>query len=225
MALIDTDYKIDEVILYKEVSVTGNGVAYDIPHALGFTPLIYVQWSETPGFENPRELLQNFSDMYPNSEPWVIWSYALSNKIVIEYIDFGSFSKVLYFRIWCYPRKDININTPFSAGMSGLSDFLINSDVNYLKIFDENSVTVSQNSAVSIPHNLGYRPVVMIWVESDNAIGVPGSLAPLPFAMLTMGTGPSNSTPSVTTSNLILRGEQFASRKYYYKIYLDRIDG
>lgn len=219
---VTTDYPIDQYVLYKTTSASSSSGSYsvvDIPHELSYIPLIYVQWSETADFDVPRELWQNSGDIYPISEPYVINAYATTSDVSVTFQNWGS-NKTIYFRIWGFMPSDSSTNTPYTSSLSGLSDMIVDTDMNYLKLFSEDVVDVGISSPQTVTHNLGYLPVVMVWREYD----LGGRMVEPLFSPLA-ATPFANETPSVTTNNIIFPASDFQQLKYHYRIYGDSISG
>lgn len=220
--LVNTDYPNDKYVCYLTGSVTATGLggfSFDRPaHGLTYIPLIYVQWSETPDFSIPRELLQNSGDLYATSEPWVIQSLANTEYVEFYFNNWGASTKTLYFRAWGFMPSNVSIESPHTSSISGLSDFVLNSDMNYLKIYNSGIVDVTSITVV-VPHNLGYSPVVMIW--RDQFTGANQIIEPL-FSPLVFSPF-EDGTPSVTIDSIIFPYQGFGAQKYHYRIYLDEI--
>lgn len=220
--LLNTDYPIDQYVCYSTGSVTassGGGFSTTtVAHGLGYAPLLYIQWSETSDFSTPRELLQNPSDLYSNAEPWVIRGWADATNVSFYFQNWGGSSKTIYFRAWGLAPSNVSADVPHTSGVSGLSNFILNTDMNYLKLYMEGRVVVS-SAPTSVTHDLGYLPVVMVWVE-DGTIGGAGSIAQEITPVLYIQYGPTNAT-DVTTSELIFND----TGTYHYRIYLEPIYG
>ena len=222
---INTDYKIDQYIYYSSSSATaaaGGGFSVNrLPHGLPYTPLIYVQWAETSDFSTPRELWQNSGDTYPVAEPWVISADADATDIGFLFQNWGTSSKTLYYRVWAFPQHDSTADVPYTSGVTGFSNLIINSDMNYLKLLSANKVLVGSSTNVVVDHGLGYLPVVMIWREW--LLSIP-TIEPL-FSPVAASTLPFESTPYVTDTQIVFPSNGFSDQIFHYRIYLDNING
>lgn len=215
------DFGMDKWIAYKPGSLnTSSNATATIPHELGNTPLIYTQWSETSDFSIPREVMQNPSDLYPMSEPWVLNTWADATNLYLRFNNFGS-NKTIYYRMWALPTHNWSLQVPTTATISGLSPYVFNGEQRYIKPYMSNRITVS-STPQSIDHDLGYYPTVMVWKEDQPVFGA-GTIAPVFQPVIYVDSVFASIgipiSPSVSTTSLIF----LSTGIYHYRIYLEPI--
>lgn len=206
-----TDYGIDKVVFRKANSVFvpqsasfSDAVVVAIPHGLPFSPLPIGQYS-IDNFATSQDFgtgtIFNRGtyydvDAFGNLEADGTYVYAI-------FVSFAA-ARTFRYRIVCLPPSDApagEVPKPERAG--GL---LFSSDDNYLKIYDQNVLSINDNGAFgftnySINHNLGYVPTALVFTEwggrvrmvgSENSIGVTGidAYAWLTETQLTMSVDP-----------------------------------
>lgn len=217
-----TDSPRDQYVCYITGTVTANangGFNFVRPaHGLSYIPLIYVQWSETADFSTPRELLQNSGDAYSMAEPWIIRSSATNTYVEFYLQNWGTSAKTIYFRAWGFMPSNVSISTNRTAGVTGFSNFITNTDMNYLKLHSAGTVTVG-TSSVSVPHNLGIYPTCMIWVLDVSGTSIEPLFTPYTYSAF------GDDSPDVGLNNIVFNSLGFGSRVFHYRIYKDAIYG
>lgn len=160
--LISSDFPLDKVIYIGGHQVTLGNFENEfiaIPHNLGFTPLVTAQWSTDA----------NFSVAYGiNGGPSVGADRAFDTSIdatgdVINLLtqNRSGSSATIYYRIFAFVPSNVNPESDFTSVVG--DDFIINTDYNYMKLFDTGVSTIGVGQTVSISHGLGYYPRVMVW--------------------------------------------------------------
>lgn len=218
------DYGMDKWVSYKTGSVTSSGSGgtntASVAHNLGYTPLVYTQWSEVADFSVPRENLQNPADLYSTTEPWIIRTAADRDNLYFYLQNWGGSSKTLYYRIWALAPTNVSQPVATTAGISGLTPLVFNGEQNYLKPYLTNVIVVASSSTVD--HGLGYLPTTMVWVEGNAFVGVTPvgtMIAPVTSPVVYSDGIPTPFTPHVTTSQLVFP----QSGTFHYRIYVEPI--
>lgn len=157
--LLNTDYEMDKIILYKTGEAPENE-NISIPHNLSFTPLMFGICSRTPDFAEtysiPMEAITSDGqldfDLWADDENIYIWYIGTSPKI--------------YYRIYAFEPSNSRAHTPHTS--NNAHQFILNTDYNYCKL-KEKGVVDTTNGPVTIDHNLNYIPQVLVWTD-DGAL-------------------------------------------------------
>jgi hypothetical protein len=209
--LINSDYPLDKVIYMASGSTTfasgGLPANLTIDHDLTFKPLIVGQWSYDADFSTVQEGgLQVYGDPAVASLSF----FSTSTQILIaRYNNTGS-SVTLYYRMFGFMPSDVSELAPFTDSVS--SDFVLNSDYNYMKLYDAGIVNLTSSSQ-TVAHDLGYRPRVLVW-NDGSYIGT--ELVNSSFAA--QGTV---DYVEVDDTNVYFVRVGAGTRSYHYRIYLD----
>ena len=189
--LFATDFPIDKVVYKREFSASvpkANSMAdsqlYTFQHGLPFTPHCIGIYSDddfdtTYDFGNGPE----FND--PTFNSWSMQFGAVvesdSTEVRVRAINWDT-TRTFKFRIvGLAPNVTPSNSTDFKT--TRVDDFLLNTDYNYLKIFDQGSRTISTNGTQTISHGLGYPPSILAFseyngivrrVSSENYVGIAG---------------------------------------------------
>lgn len=214
------DYGMDKWVSYKEGSVSVSGFSSQTAaptHNLGAIPLIYTQWSETSDFGTPLEVAQAPNDLYPLSEPWVTRTWADATTLNFQFLNQGSASKTVYYRMWALPTHNWSNSVESTSTISGLSPFTFNGEQNYLKLFQAGRIVVS--TPTSIAHNLGYLPTTMVWEEGGMLGGIAPVFQPIGYIDPMLSAEGIPLSPGVTNNTI----EFPSSGTFHYRIYLEPI--
>lgn len=213
--LLSTDYPIDQVIWRSGISsYTIPAFGFDffqIPHTVGRLFLPILQFSTSSTFQN----------VYPeNGGPWAngqaMYQVALtldSTKLEINIINRTASSVTLYFR--CIGLACTN-RTYISPYTNVYQDLLIDTDLNYMKLYDSGIINVPINQTRTVNHNLGYIPTVMAWAENSTF----NTISPVTYTDLDLAGSGGVNTIELNNTQLIL-GSGFSAADYHYRIYVD----
>ena len=207
--LFHSDYPIDKILFTTQGSVTLQGESKEvkIPHNLPYTPLILGSWSFDQNFENTYEF--GWSILLDPNISQVACS-ADSNDLIFTTSDVHA-GKTIFYKIFGFPPT--TYTGDFLSFSGDLMGFNFNSDLNYLKMIKEGSVSVANNSQVVISHNLGYKPFIFVWQNIAGRISRFNS-SPIKFEGV-----------NITDSSVIFKNPfEVNSGKditYYYRIYID----
>lgn len=210
--LLNSDYPLDKVILINPTSGTsGDSIDITVPHGLPFTPLPWFQWSFTPDFSVAYE---DNTGNFPSGNLNYFFNLQLSieanaTNIIIR----GNgvlLSSTVYLRIFAFQPSTSNVELP---GTESLADnFVINSDYNYMKLFDTGVTgSIAGAATTTVTHGLGYKPQILAWSEDSLGTIYPMSLS---WALV-------NVNVEVTSTQMIIRNDSFTTQKIHYRIYLD----
>ncbi len=218
--VLSSDYPIDQVIYRSDtipISVGANDYKDDvtIPHPVGELFLPIAQFSTSSDFS--QNVFEVTISSFMNGEfRYVTHLEVDSNLIYISATNRTNTAVTFYFRILGFALSNSHRKVPFT----GLyHDMTFNTDNNQLKLYKSGSVTVRVNQPVQIAHNLGYRPLALVWVENKDI----GRIKPLSYASLELTPNSGYSVYVDKNALTLSYMEQFAdtSVDYHYRIYAD----
>lgn len=232
MPLLSTDTPIDQIILFKEGSVSvspitaieggwymGDG-SVTIPHSLSFAPLPYVEYSLTPDFTDvsTMELVPvDFILASPSQSIHILCreTAADNSNIYVSFWNFNSSSTTtVYYRIYGFaPTNAGTTDVPPTAGLGSLNVPVFNTDLNYMKI-----VGSGTSSGGTINFN---SPISQAWVWSQD-IGSwgEGIIEPIYGEYLYNSFGTIDRQVIIGNSSLALSTAYSSSgRLYHYRVY------
>lgn len=207
---LNTDYPLDKIAGYATGSVTVPAFSPlfpVIPHGLAYTPLYIVKWSDDPNFSvSYDEIGVSFNFVTLNAQ-----TDATNLNLFIN--NLTASSKTLYYRVLYFMPSNVNVTA--AETQSNLDRFVLNTDYNYTKIFQQAFVG---SSGFTVNHSLGYYPQVEAWYirASD------GKCVHVVDADVTN----TINTPRVrvTTTDVIFENGSFTSASgWHYKIYIDEV--
>ena len=175
--LLNTDFEMDKIVYFKEAELMPDQFGgASISHSLGIAPLVFGVWSKTKDFAIPHAFCEaGFSE--PATGKYVVETISCtSTESSINFIQYAGTESTpapfkFYVRIFGFEPSDSHKNLPKTS--FNADTFVLNTDYNYLKLYKkgvENIVIPSQAiapSAITIKHNLGYRPQALFWVDSE----------------------------------------------------------
>lgn len=208
--LLNTDYPIDKICGYSTGSFSisaFNSTTITVPHGFSFIPLFFLKWSTTSDFSiSYDEIGVSFNYLAVNAN-------ADANNIYLFPFNNTGSSVTIYYRLIYFMPSNVNVLA--AQTQSSLDDYVLNTDYNYTKIYEEDYVAAS---SATITHNLGYYPQVEAWYvrSSDGRLihiveGNVGLFATSPYVSVTQN--------SVTLNN----GSGVSVSGWHYKIYLDEV--
>ena len=162
--ILDSDYPIDKIVGSVAGSFSRNTSTYFTPevvaHGLPFAPTYIMQWSTNADFI-PAYSEQLSGD---GNSPLLEAQASPTTISLFPYVPAGTIS--FYYRVILFMPPDIDVLANETA--SSFDNFILNTDYNYPKIFQEGRI----NGTTTINHNLGYVPLVDFWIHrtSDNIL-------------------------------------------------------
>ena len=217
--LLNTDYEMDKIIYFKEGKFTasaGNLKTVQIPHNLGFAPLIFGLGSFNESFTNTRTL--PLVDVNNPNGAFIFDFEATDANINIYYQDVnGRFPTTIYYRIYGFEPSDTK--NKIGPTSSHAKEFILNTDYNYCKLFKKG--TVAGDADTTINHNLGYIPQFLAWYEYKS-LGTP-TVYPVET---NVWNDPLTSLPygiAITSSKVTFKysATGISNSKIHYRIYYD----
>lgn len=155
--LLNTDYQLDKIILFKEGQFTTQAT---VPHNLGYKPLTFGVWSTDPDFSETYPITGRDSAPEPFYEPMLSISCdALENSLELNSVG-NTNNDPIYYRIYGFEPANVNKNAPKTSDKT--RQFILNTDYNYRKLLAAGEFT---HGGEEFTHNLGYIPQVMAWIE------------------------------------------------------------
>ena len=195
--LLNTDYEMDKIIYFTEGTVD-NQQTLNIPHNLGFAPLVFGVGAFTSDFSDPRNL--PFTESTSDNTIGCTLD-ASSTKIQLIFTDYSSAKPKIYFRV--YGFEPTGSHAKIGATSKYSRQFILNTDYNYCKLYKTGVTTPN----TTITHNLGYLPQVLAWRETSN-----GLVSPIEYS------GVGNAV--IVTDTTVIFNYRGAS-KIHYRIYYD----
>lgn len=197
--LLNTDYELDKIVYFQEGSLNVGQYDIDIPHSLGFAPLIFGVCAFSEDFSDSRTIPWQYQN--DNGVQQFTASANASNLRVTYTSDSGSPAKI-YYRIYGFEPSDSHARV--GATSKHAKKFILNTDYNYCKLHSKGITT--PNSTVE--HNLGYLPQILAWRETN------GWVTPIEEAY-------SDSGATITSSDVVFHNPYLGIDKIHYRIYYD----
>lgn len=208
---LSTDYPLDKIIYITtgSFSIPGNDfVDLPIAHNLSFTPLMDGTYSTTPDFSISYDV--GSGSPYASSTGF----FAISNYIDADAtnvnfhaINYTPSTVTVYYRFFGLMPSNVNALASFTS--STADDFVLNTDYNYTKLLYAGITSTD----ITITHNLGYRPQVVIWGE------VAGTITKIRFSDVNNPDPPY--LVKVTNTNVQINMSSSGVYACHYRIYLD----
>jgi hypothetical protein len=229
MSIVNLSYNsgtlTDILVFVKEDSFTvgDTGVfTIDIPHGLPFTPLPEMVWSHTADFAICQSGVDE--DYFDNQWTTLVGEYydivADPTNLVIHGNNNSGSTKTVYYRIWCFPPSNADVNSIVPATATHADKFAFNSDYNYMKLAFSGYLGTVNPGTASFTHNLGYIPRVKAWeVTGDYDFVAPTMLTQLISTDIDGSGGLSSGLYSTTTQLLLMN--DFEVNGIEYRIYYD----
>lgn len=172
---ISSEQPTDIIVLFLEGQATFEFNSFTVAHDLGFAPLIFGFWSETEDFTSPIPFSMSPGINYydPTDQTYKTLFDAIQVTASTTEISFyarQTTSHPVYYRIYAFMPTDLDLDAATTSQHA--EKFIINSDYNYRKVFMAGDVLLERDTSVqpvsikpvTINHNLGYKPQVMVWV-------------------------------------------------------------
>jgi hypothetical protein len=218
--VLNTRYPTDKIIYLNKGSITAS-YSMEIPHDLGFAPLLDGVWS------NDEQTWYSFGsgpvltsaatgDQYQG----VVSLSADSSSLYFIWGALGAPSDLgtIYYRIYGFTpdENDMSLDVEPTAGAG--KTFILNTRNNYTKLALSGTVSLSSGNA-TVPHGLGFVPQVAIWQETSELGGENRISKWVPNS-----NGGIDDGIYVDADNLYLTkgsNPSINALRYYYRIYAD----
>jgi hypothetical protein len=183
----------------------------NIAHGLPFIPLVGGYWSLTSDFSVNYEFGNgtfpsgSLGDLFQRSIGNIS---ATSSNIKMDWSNIST-SVTVYYRIYAFEPS--GSSATLSPIASQGDDFILNTDYNYLKLYDADSASPGTATTYTVTHDLGYIPQVLAWYEYT---AVSGFVFPV--------TTESTVALEVNTTSIVFQnpfGDDIAN--VWWRIYLD----
>lgn len=140
-----------------------------------FDDPVWIETSSTIGTRNQKDCT---TSVYAHDDRIELWVTSSGSGIP---------SKTVYFRVFLINR--LNDSVPGKRQIVPKSSFNLNTDYANLQIYKEGPITIPANQgSVRIPHDLGYVPVVLCWMENDHTGAHPEDLITDYFSSIAYAT-------------------------------------
>ena len=226
--IYSSDYRQPYIyeVIDKTVTIPATGSSYqkkvtvDIPNPYQFRPLTLGYASTNPNFADKHMLGSAVWEEYTTSvstldkKACYASVYAHNDKIELQVMSQGYNipSKTVYFRVLLINR--LNDSIPGKRQIIPKGNFNLNTDYANLQIYKEGSVTIPGNQGyVRIPHDLGYTPLVLCWLENAHTSAHPEDLLTEEFS----------SVAFATKDYVDIRWDDSEDAVFYYMIFTERI--
>ena len=216
--LLNTDFEMDKLILVKEGKLNGAQTAY-IPHGLPFQPLAFGLCSFNADFSVPKPSPYNQDPEFIGSpDPFIRYkiSFAIAtvgDNIRLTYTNQNNSSTPIYYRIYAF--EPTTVNKKIGPTKDKAKVFSIDTDRDYRKLYKKGIVNIG--SSLTITHNFGYIPQMMIWYD----------MPALDVGYITNSYTLTDSNVIYTDKNKVVitypssSGEIYVGAKIHYRIYYD----
>lgn len=215
-AIISSDTPLDKIVYMDSGSFsvpTGSFLEINVPHTLGFRPLIICTWSTDPNFTVSYEA---GTSGYASMSVPQLTAQAMPNSIRFLPLNQTGSNLTYYWRVFGFMPSDVDVDAPFTATIA--DSFALNTDYNYTKLWKEDVILWTPGTQ-AVDHNFGYRPQVDIWFEQELNADL---LSRWYQGMDTSYLGTDNVRITDTQVLFDFRSSGGVSgRKWYYRIYLD----
>lgn len=174
--LLNTDYEMDKIIYYKELTRTASSsTIISIQHDLKTIPMVFGVWSNDPNFSNTHELGETTDITIQSGTKYYHAPCGADADYTNIYIDLDPYQgeTTFYIRIFGlepHYREGDSINfygKKLPPTNKYAKKFILNTDYNYLKLLKAGRFLEwdSQNGCNVYTHGLGYVPQVLEWAS------------------------------------------------------------
>lgn len=199
--ILNTDYEMDKIIYFNEGSLNAGDYDVDIPHSLGFTPLIFGVCAFNSDFSDARGVPYQ-AQTVSNTVQFTVQANGVNVRL--SYINQSGSPSKIYYRLYGFEPSN---STATVAPTSGNADkFILNTDYNYCKLYKKG--TASPNATVS--HALGYIPQVLIWRQVNGWVAL-------------VNESDYSSAVVITDQSLIFDFPYLGVDSFHYRIYYDEV--
>ena len=216
--VFSSDYPIDQVIYRSETAsldVAGyNFGSLNIPHNVGGLFLPIGQFSTTPDFS--KDVFDISASGFNNSG-YTNFQTTLSvnaSSVFVSIVNRVGTPIKFYVRVIGFAVSgDHRRFEPTSY----FHDMTFDTDNNQLKLYKADTVDMAANTTVKVPHDLGYKPLTLLWLERA------GLITPL-TDIVTEISFSVGLAAFVDNENLtFISNDNFppGHAKYHYRIYAD----
>ena len=160
--LLNTDYEMDKIIYFTsgEINAMDNK---NIPHGLGFAPLVFGVCAFNSNFSDARSM--PFSEI-TRDNTIAFTLDADSTNVKIGYGNYADNPPKMYYRVYAFEPS--NSSAVIAPTNDKANTFVLNTDYNYCKLFQKG--TVSGTGSHTINHGLGYVPQVLAWRQTNSGL-------------------------------------------------------
>jgi hypothetical protein len=211
---------IEQTVTVPATNITQERAVVSIPNPYQHRPLTIGYASTDPDFTNKVPIGENvwWEDATTlggiDSKTCRASVEAHDDRIEFWGTSTGSHipSKTIYFRVFLINR--LNDSVPGKRQIIPKGNFNLNTDYANLQIYKEGPISIPANQGyVRIPHDLGYVPVVMCWMENDHTRAHPEDLI----------TDYFSSIAYATKDYVDIRWDDSEDLDYYYMILTERV--
>lgn len=209
---LNTDYEMDKIIYMSTGAFSSDnvGIETNIPHELGFAPLIVAQWSINDNF---LETYETTTALFRNS-PYEQYVLASADGTDLKLFAFSDIPRTLYYRVYGLLPSGV---TPTLPSTNALADtFTFNTNFVASKVVSQGvTPTSSTQQSVTVEHGLGYKPQVLGW-EDDAGVVTPINFFSGATEYANIKVGASSITVRTTSD-----ANSTNPRRVHYRIYAD----
>lgn len=167
--LLNTDYEMDKLVLVKEGKLDAPQTI-SFPHNLPFRPLVFGLCSFKENFSSPSPSpFYKDPEFIGSPQPFIQYKVRFSaavygDDITVVYANSNNDPQPIYYRLYAFEPTDSYAKVPPTKNYATL--FTLDTDRNYRKLYKKGLVEIGKS--VTIKHDFGYIPQVMVWYDFPN---------------------------------------------------------
>lgn len=169
-AQLTSDSPTDQIVLLDSGSFTIANNTFDnitlVSHALPFTPLPILLWSNTSDFAitNTGMDLAMALSSFGSAMGQQYSPSPTANSIGISRTNTSGSSQTVYWRLYAFAPSTAPDDAVVAATAHLGGNAILNTYFNYMKLLHKGALTPS---SPSYTHSLGYVPRVLVWGDGD----------------------------------------------------------
>lgn len=204
--LYTSDYPPDYIIAgpKRNYTLTSGGFGTSsldvIPHELPFAPLVDGVWGFSSNLSDARTIADTHAPRLTGIADLIIEVSSDETNIYIycSNFEFPTSTRTFYFDLWMY------INPSYTDEVmpsSDTTDFRLNTDYRYMKLYDAKNVSIGAGVTEPISHPLGFEPRVLAWIRADSPFTVNNTFQIIPATITATGIYIQNIESSTRTAS------------------------
>lgn len=220
--LLHTGYPLDKIIYLKPQTIVvpaNSNVDTDIPHGLGFTPLVKGRWSRDSNFS----ISYNISGGPYLSAGLLLAATVISAdevKVYLSTTNNTNASITIYYHIWGFVPSNALDSVVNTHTASSADSFVLNTDYNYTKLLDRGVISATTGThAYPVYHSLGYYPQIEAWID------IGGRVSPIVFNNITTHIAEFDTIRTTIDDEKLLFEviDVLTAFNFHYRIYVDEV--
>lgn len=180
--LLNSDYPLDQIVYYSAFETTassGGTINKTIPHGLGFKPLLFGVYATKPDFSDSLGISDGIFSViargYDDHIEVIAGNFSAGAKVYVRLYGFAPASYTGFCRATSTSSKPLIISTDYEY-----APLIFEAEVTCSSYDDEDPYItkdydvrrgflreVTKAAAINVKHDLGYKPSVMTWSETN----------------------------------------------------------